>query len=190
MATPLSFTPYMGWMDATDPNNIPADMHLIGAADLLRYEQFGSDATTAINKNSGDIATLNQSLSTLTTNYNATKTQANTTANDVANLTPTVAGHTTDITNLKKNRAITTKTANYTVALTDSVIVGNGATVTITLPSATTATAGKVFTVKNINTANLTIASAAGTIDGATTKVLARWASATVISDGTNWLVL
>jgi hypothetical protein len=50
MADPISFDPYLGWVDITDPNNIPEDARTIGANDLLRYEQFGIDATGKINE--------------------------------------------------------------------------------------------------------------------------------------------
>ena len=49
MTTPISFSPYLGWVDTTDPANIPANVRIIGAADLLRYEIFGQDATARIN---------------------------------------------------------------------------------------------------------------------------------------------
>jgi YD repeat-containing protein len=41
MAGPISFDPFLGWVDATDPNNIPDDARVIGAGDLLRYENLG-----------------------------------------------------------------------------------------------------------------------------------------------------
>jgi hypothetical protein len=49
MTTPISFSPFLGWVDTTDPSNIPADVRIIGAADLLRYEVFGQDAAARIN---------------------------------------------------------------------------------------------------------------------------------------------
>lgn len=49
MATQISFTPYLSWVDATSPNNIPADAKVISATDLLRYENFGVAARDAIN---------------------------------------------------------------------------------------------------------------------------------------------
>lgn len=155
MATPLTFTAYTGWVDATDPNNIPAGTRLITAADLLRYENLGTAVVARVNSHDTSITT-----------------------------------NTTDITNLKKPRALVTKTASYAAALTDWVILANGAAVTITLPSAVTATAGKIFTVKNLNAASATVASAAGTIDGAATKTLAQWVSSDFISDGANWFAV
>lgn len=46
----LSFDPYLGWVNISDPNNIPADARVIGANDLLRYEKFGRDAVAKINE--------------------------------------------------------------------------------------------------------------------------------------------
>jgi hypothetical protein len=43
MTDPISFDPYTGWVDVTDPNNLPPDARTIGAADLLRYETLGQD---------------------------------------------------------------------------------------------------------------------------------------------------
>lgn len=191
MATPISFTPVLDWTDASDPNNLPADVRIIKAEDLLRYEAFGRDAAARINSHDtqiGNNATAITDLNTALGNADAA----------VDALESTVDGHTasigtinTDITNLKKLRAITTKAANYTATASDSVILANLATaITITLPSAATMTAGRVFTVKNIGAGVATIASASGKIDGATTKTLAQWASATVISNGTDWFVI
>jgi hypothetical protein len=41
MTEPISFDPYLGWVDTTDPDNIPQDVRTINAADLLRYENLG-----------------------------------------------------------------------------------------------------------------------------------------------------
>lgn len=191
MATPISFTPVLDWVDASDPNNLPVDIRILKAADLLRYEAFGRDATARINTHDTQISNNTTAISDL-------NTALGTTDQNVSDLESTVSGHTTtistlgtDVTNLKKLRAVTTKTASYTVAATDSVIITNSASaLTVTLPSAATMTAGKVFTVKNAGAGVATIASAAGKIDGATTKTLAQWAGATVISNGTDWFVI
>jgi len=50
MTDPISFDPFLGWVDTTDPDNLPEDVRIIGADDLLRYENFGVAATTAINE--------------------------------------------------------------------------------------------------------------------------------------------
>lgn len=49
MAKKLSFDAYLGWVNISDPNNIPADARVIGASDLLRYEKFGKEAAEKIN---------------------------------------------------------------------------------------------------------------------------------------------
>lgn len=142
---PVSFTPYLGWTDVTDVNNIPNGFRLITAADLLRYETYAEASKTLINA--------------LETSVNA----------------------------LKAPLTVLTKTASYALALTDQLVVGNGASITLTLPSAVTAGAGKTFRLKNVHSSALTVASAAGTIDGAATKSLAQWASATYVSTGAVW---
>jgi hypothetical protein len=43
MPGPFNFDAYLGWVNITDPNNIPEDARTIGADDLLRYEQLGLD---------------------------------------------------------------------------------------------------------------------------------------------------
>ena len=56
MTDPISFDPFLGWVDTTDPNNIPVDVRIISAADLLRYENFGVATTTAVNSIITDVA--------------------------------------------------------------------------------------------------------------------------------------
>lgn len=89
--------------------------------------------------------------------------------------------------------AIATKTTTYTVLATDSIILGNHATVafTITLPTAV-GCAGRMYTFKNINAAAVTIdGNASETIDGATTYALATLNKYVVIvSDNANWKVV
>lgn len=49
MAGPLNFNAFLGWVNVTDPNNIPPDARVLSADDLLRYEKLGIDAATAVN---------------------------------------------------------------------------------------------------------------------------------------------
>ena len=67
-----------------------------------------------------------------------------------------------------------------------------GGNITITLPSAVTAESGARVLIKKINAANtVTVDSAAGTIDGASSYALsAQWSVATFESDGTQWYVV
>jgi len=83
-----------------------------------------------------------------------------------------------------------TKTVDYTITANDSIVVANGTSLTMYLPPAVTAQAGRKYTVKNTNASACTVASAGGTIDGAATASLAQWAKGTYVSDGANWLTI
>lgn len=205
MADPIVFSPVLTWVDATDPNNIPADVRLIKAADLLRYETFGRDAAARINSieatvvsnvnTLGNIASWQGGIDSWKGTISSWKTGIDSWKSGIDSWKGTIdswkTGVDTDLANLKKLRAVTTKTASYTTVAADSVIIGNApGAMTITLLSAATAGAGKTFTVKNKAATALTVASAAGTIDGAATKTLAQWASADFLSDGANWFVV
>lgn len=89
---------------------------------------------------------------------------------------------------------ISTKIAAYPVVETDSVILANAAAApfTVTLPTPV-GIAGRRYTVKKIDaTANaVTIATAAGTIDGAATaSTSTQYASFDFVSDGANWFIV
>lgn len=87
-----------------------------------------------------------------------------------------------------------TKTANYTVLVSDDVLLGSGSAFTFTLPTAV-GIAGKVFYFKKTDSSitNLITIDAAGseTIDGALTRVLYFSSETmTIESDGANWVIL
>jgi len=90
--------------------------------------------------------------------------------------------------------AISTKTANYTITASDSIILGNatGGAITITLPTAV-GIAGRTYTIKKIDSSilNVTIdGDGTETIDGEATKVIGvQWTTRQVTSDGANWVV-
>jgi len=92
--------------------------------------------------------------------------------------------------------AYANKTTTYTITTADDVISADAtsAAFTVTLPSAATAGAGRQFTVKRTNagTNNVTVGTTSSqTIDGATTYLLdQQYSSITVVSDGTNWMVI
>jgi hypothetical protein len=98
----------------------------------------------------------------------------------------------------QNNGSASTKTANYTVALTDrnSIIECNATSgvVTLTLPAASSAGAGfRFFAKKTDATANAVVldGSASETIDGATTFSLSRqYDYVGVICDGTTWHII
>ena len=96
-----------------------------------------------------------------------------------------------------------TTTSNFTVSLTpssstlyndDEVIyaVSNGSTaVTATLPTAS-GIEGKKVNIKVLGTANVTVdGNSSETIDGSATFVIStQYSNVTLISDGTNWLII
>lgn len=89
----------------------------------------------------------------------------------------------------------TTAASPYNVSVTDTVVFANpGAAQTINLPAAAASVAGRLITVKRVNTsANVvTVATLGGTLDGVATRVLAggTYDSITVSCDGTNWWII
>jgi hypothetical protein len=89
-----------------------------------------------------------------------------------------VTGNTTLIANTTGNSA----TCHYLVENTS----GSNA---ITLPSAV-GLYGMSFIVKNSANGIVTLASNGGTIDGAATQTLTEYQSLTVVSNGTNWILI
>ena len=85
-------------------------------------------------------------------------------------------------------------TTTYAVQGKDKVVLadGTGGAFTVTLPDARLRKNAQPITIKRTSAAgNITIASAGGTIDGAATVTLAaQYALRTVISNGTNWIVI
>lgn len=49
MTDKISFSSHLDWVNVADPANVPPDVRVITADDLLRYERFGDAATTAVN---------------------------------------------------------------------------------------------------------------------------------------------
>lgn len=87
-------------------------------------------------------------------------------------------------------RAIVTKTSAYTITDADEVVIGNGSSITLTLPNPGLHI-GRSWTVKNIHSTSLTLGAGTGTIDGAATISIAQWASVEVISNGSGvWLTV
>jgi hypothetical protein len=92
---------------------------------------------------------------------------------------------------------ISDKTSNFTIStpsattLQEIYTVSGSSAVTITLPDAT-ACASMRYDIKRRGTATVTVAcNGAQTIDGsATIQILAQYASATVVSTGTDWIII
>jgi hypothetical protein len=91
--------------------------------------------------------------------------------------------------------AITRKTANYTLTDVDCIVVcdASAGAFTISLPSAV-GIAGRMYTIKKVDSSPnpVTVAPQPDqTIDGAASYALsAQWKYVTVVSDGSNWLVI
>lgn len=68
----ISFDAYLGWVNITNPNQIPADARVIEANDLLRYENFGKKAAEVINE-MGSLAS-DEGLASLILSGGSTKT--------------------------------------------------------------------------------------------------------------------
>jgi hypothetical protein len=89
-------------------------------------------------------------------------------------------------------QTVVTKTANYTLASTDYVALGNaaGGSFTFTLPAVATST-NRAYRVKKTDASANTVTvqgNAAETIDGANTAVLTRqYESIDLVCDGTTW---
>lgn len=87
--------------------------------------------------------------------------------------------------------AFSIKSTDYSLTATDDIVSVTGIT-TITLPSAV-GIAGRKYTIKNIDAATTVTVSVTGaeTIDGAATKLLTvQYQYISVVSDGTNWLIV
>lgn len=88
------------------------------------------------------------------------------------------------------NLTVTAVATTYSILTTDQYLsCTGGASYTVTLPTAS-GVSGKTYIIKSLLTAPfvLTLATTGGeTIDGATTKLLDRYDSLSVISNGTNW---
>lgn len=90
--------------------------------------------------------------------------------------------------------AVTTVTTTYTATAADGFIRADAtaAAFTITLPDPATVP-GKEYFIKRVNSAanNVTVATAAGTFDGAATKVIgAQYSALKVVSTGSVWAIM
>ncbi len=85
---------------------------------------------------------------------------------------------------------------HYTLTNTDATVIANAATLTITLPAASSAGSGRRYTIKNGASGTSTaIGSGGGTIDGNTAPwspaaLSAAYGKLSVISDGSNWFTV
>jgi hypothetical protein len=94
-----------------------------------------------------------------------------------------------EITGSGRKKGIAIKTEAYTLTQTDDIVICDSDTdFTLTLPQATGD--GQVFTIKNVNTATITIDGDGGTIDGNATLSLLEDESITIADYDTNsWII-
>lgn len=91
--------------------------------------------------------------------------------------------------------ATATKTGNYTLTSSDTVILADSTSgsVTITLPTASTVSGYRFYVKRTDGSANSVSVARSGsdTIDGATSVSLgAQYTTMTFVSDGTNWFII
>ena len=88
------------------------------------------------------------------------------------------------------NPAPRTVTASTTLTASDSTVLANGSSLTINLPAAASASPGREYTVKNLNASVVQVRVVSGTntnIDNTAVDRLGQYASATYVTDGTQW---
>ncbi len=127
-----------------------------------------------------------------TADANTHKIQGQAVASDVVHTLPAYTGTVRHIPSV-----ISAQTTTYAILLSDEYVPCNasGGSFTVTLPSAATVGAGKVYTIKRTDQtlANaVTIATTSSqSIDGPTSRKLkTQYEAITVMSDGSNWTIL
>lgn len=88
---------------------------------------------------------------------------------------------------LRTGRTVTTST---NATFTDGVIFMNGGSVTVTLPSATSAGAGKQIAVRNLNAASGFVNAAGGNVQGTGQATIGPSEGGIFCSDGTDWWLI
>lgn len=85
--------------------------------------------------------------------------------------------------------AVTTQTSDYTLTASDYFVLVNGG-YTMTLPAASSSQVGTRYKIKQIGTANVTIATLGGLIDGnISIQLQNQYTSVDLVSDGSNWWI-
>jgi hypothetical protein len=156
MATPLVFTKVTTWVDLTDPANIPPGAKLIGAADLLRYENGIDQLVTRVNSHDTSIVTLQSNRTTDSGNITTLQNQRVTDSGNITALQSAVGTNTTAIANLQNGVLVASTAQTLTATKATNFYIHTGAAVTSTMPNVAGNT-GKVMWVKNRGTAALTL---------------------------------
>ena len=164
-----------------------------------------SSATTNGYLSSTDWSTFNSKGSGTVTSVTGTapvvSSGGTTPAISMAAATTSVSGYLTStdwntFNNKQTTSAPVTATANYSVATTDSWIINNktGSALTLTLPTASSYS-GRVLTIQNYQTQTVISASSnvvpqAGGSAGTAILLASSGDCATIVSDGTNWIMM
>ncbi len=86
--------------------------------------------------------------------------------------------------------AYSAKTATYSIGSSDYLIDCTANTFTVTLPTAVSIT-GRIYVIKNSGSGVITVATTSSqTIDGNTTATLNQYDSITIMSNGSNWIII
>ena len=86
--------------------------------------------------------------------------------------------------------AYVAKTANYTITTSDYQIECTANTFTLTLPTAVSI-AGRVYSIKNTGSGAITLeGDGTETIDGELNQTVNQWDNISVMSNGTNWIII
>lgn len=205
-----SITPTQNWHTVDTESSAAADnLDTILATNctdgfILYLRQYNSARYVTIKHNTGNIAcpggvdiVITDTTQVVTLIYDATLTKW------LAAVTPANAGLINKINTWSAmntfskavNYAYTSLSANTTLDTTHSVVDvdASGAAITITLPTAVGCN-GREYRIRKLDSsANAVTIDGAGaeTINGAATKLLsAQYATATLLSNGTNWIVL
>jgi len=95
-----------------------------------------------------------------------------------------------DSTPIDVRRTYTARTSTYSVLTTDWLVEATSGTFTITLPTAVDA-AGRDYVIKNSGTGTITLATTSSqTIDKVLNQTITSGSSITVVSNGTNWVIV
>lgn len=194
MSTPISFNAVTDWVDYTDPTNVPTEVRILSASDLLRYENFGSQAAQRINEHDTAIGTLQSNQTQNVERLDAIETLNTTQGNAIDALQQADTARQTQITNLTRTTLVRASTSAYTILPANRIHIHTAGSATYTLPSPSTNT-GVDFIVFNKGAGTLTLQSASGSQifnanAAVATLALTNSQSAMLVSDGTHWIVV
>jgi hypothetical protein len=206
LESPSFTTPTLGIATATSINKVAitapatsatltiADGKTLTASNTLTFT--GTDSSSVAFGTGGTVAYTNvatlsslSSVGTITTGtWQGTAINATYIDSAIARLaSPTFTG---TVTTPGVKRNVVTKSALYTLTTSDHIVIATSGTWTATLPTAASI-AGTEYIIKNSGSGIITVDPAGTeTIDGYAAIDLEQYDSLTVVSDGTNWVII